>query len=71
MSVQFNKFSNNMYDALQHLNQSAFYKLIIKFCYLAFFAISFQVMAYYFRKVLEIRWRKWMTNNYLSNLVIS
>lgn len=67
MSVQFNKFSNNMYDALQHLNQSAFYKLIIKFCYLAFFAISFQVMAYYFRKVLEIRWRRWMTNNYLSN----
>ncbi|MEN9947003.1 MAG: hypothetical protein RLZZ293_1389 [Pseudomonadota bacterium] len=66
MSVQFNKFYNNLYDALQHFNANAFYQLILKFAIMAFTAIGFSVCGYYFRKIIEIRWRKWLTNYYLQ-----
>lgn len=67
MSVLFNKWNNKMYDSLQHFNQSIFYQLLIKFCYMAFFYILFQILSFYFRKILEIRWRRWMTRHYLDN----
>ncbi len=67
MSVLFNKWNNKMYDSLQHFNQVMFYQLLVKFCYMAFFYILFQIMSYYFRKILEIRWRRWMTQDYLAN----
>ena len=43
MSVLFNKWSNSMYDSLQEFHKEIFYKLIIKFCYMAFFYILFQI----------------------------
>lgn len=67
MSVLFNKWNNSMYDSLQSFEAHKFYQLMIKFGFLAFFYILFQIVSYYFRKVLEIRWRRWMTNSYLSN----
>jgi putative ATP-binding cassette transporter len=67
MSVLFNKWNNSMYDSLQNFEAHKFYQLMIKFGFLAFFYILFQIVSYYFRKVLEIRWRRWMTNSYLSN----
>lgn len=66
MTVMFNKWSNGFYDAIQHYNKPVFIHLLYKFGIMAVFYIFFQVMAYYFRKFLEIRWRKWLTSYYLS-----
>ncbi|MBY0380110.1 MAG: ABC transporter ATP-binding protein/permease, partial [Burkholderiales bacterium] len=66
MTVLINKWYNGFYNALQNFNKPAFTSLIIKFCILAFIAITFSVLAYYFRKLLEIKWRKWLVNYYIS-----
>lgn len=67
ISVQVNKWYNGMYDSLQQFDKVAFYKSIIKFCYLAFSSILFQIIAFYCQSSLDIRWRRWMTKEYLNN----
>ena len=66
MTVLINKWYNGFYNALQNFNKTVFNSFIIKFCFLAFTAITFSVLAYYFRKLLEIRWRKWLVNYYIN-----
>ncbi len=67
MTVVSNNWYNGFYDAIQRYDLKAFNQFIIKFLYIAFFYIGFQILASYFRKFLEIRWRKWMTNYYMEN----
>ncbi len=66
MTILLNKWNNVFYDALQNHDQKTFISSIYKFCMLAFFYILFQILAYYFRKLLEIRWRRWLTKFYLN-----
>ncbi|MCE3268812.1 MAG: transporter ATP-binding protein [Burkholderiales bacterium] len=66
VSVIVNKWYNNFYSALQNYNKASFYKLILIFFIIAFANIVFAVLAYYFRKILEIRWRRWLTAYYLD-----
>ena len=66
MSVLFNKWNNVFYDAIQNYDKKVFIAAIYKFGILAFFYIFFQVMSYYFRKFLEIGWRRWLTKYYLD-----
>ncbi len=66
VSVLLNKWNNGFYDAIQRYDKNAFIALIYKFLMIAFFYILFQILAYYFRKFLEIRWRRWLTNFYLD-----
>jgi putative ATP-binding cassette transporter len=66
LSVAINKWYNKFYDAIQNYDKASFYKLILVFCALAFTSIAFSVLAYYFRKILEIRWRRWLTSHYLD-----
>lgn len=66
MTVLLNKWSNQFYDAIQNYDKSAFYKLMITFSYYAAFYILFQIISYWFRKILEIRWRKWLTSYYID-----
>src|SRR6185437_7217643 len=47
-------------------NKIKFYQQIIKFGYIVVFFITCAVLAYYFRKILEIRWRRWLTSYYLD-----
>ena len=66
MSVLFNKWSNGFYDSIQHYDKVKFFHLIYKFTIMAFFYIAFQVFAYYFKSILEIKWRKWATTYYID-----
>jgi putative ATP-binding cassette transporter len=66
MSVIINKWYNGFYDSIQNYDKTAFMKNILRFCYLAFFFISLQVLSFYFRKKLEIMWRKWANNYYIT-----
>src|SRR5579863_552230 len=65
-SVAINKWYNKFYDALQNYDKTSFYKLLMIFCIIAFAYITFAVLSYLFRKFLEIRWRKWLTQYYMD-----
>ncbi len=66
MTVVINNWYNGFYDSIQNYDKVAFMHSIIKLCYLAFFYILLQVLSFYLRKKLEIMWRKWANNYYIS-----
>ena len=65
--VQLNTWSNEFYNSLQNYEWDLFWPLVGKFTFLAFCYIMIAVYAVYLRQLLEIRWRTWMTNNYLNS----
>ena len=67
MLVLLNQWNNEFYNALQGSNYGSFWPLIGEFTTIAFIYIIVAVYAIYLRQMLEIRWRTWMTKNYLSN----
>ena len=64
--VQINSWYNEFYNALQNYESEKFWPLIGQFTGLAFIYIIIAVYAVYLRQMLQIKWRTWMTNNYLS-----
>lgn len=65
--VEINSWYNEFYNALQNYEQNLFWPLVGKFTFLAFLYIVIAVYAIYLRQMLQLKWRIWMTNNYLSN----
>lgn len=63
--VQLNSWYQVFWDALQNYEQERFFPLLGQFTALAFIYIIIAVYAYYLRQMLQIKWRTWMTNNYL------
>jgi putative ATP-binding cassette transporter len=66
MSVQFNEWYNVFYNAIQEKNVDVFWTQILKFCVLAAIYIALAVYAFYLNQMLQIRWRRWMTDKYLK-----
>jgi putative ATP-binding cassette transporter len=66
MNVQFNTWYNSFYNALQEKDQAAFWKLMGRFGILAAIYITLAVYAVYLNQLLQIRWRRWLTDNYLK-----
>lgn len=64
--VKLNYWNNDFYNALQNRDFDAFTSLIGDFSMLAFFYILSAVYALYLRQMLEIKWRRWMTRQYLE-----
>lgn len=64
--VKLNYWNNDFYNALQNRDFDAFTRLIGDFSLLAFFYILSAVYALYLRQMLEIKWRRWMTRQYLE-----
>ena len=67
MSVQFNTWYNLFYNALQEKNSEEFWKQILRFCVLAAIYIFMAVYAFYLNQMLQIKWRRWMTDRYLKD----
>ena len=67
MTVKINKWYNVFYSDIQRYDKIAFFKAINQFCIIVICAISFQLLAFYLRKILEARWRRWLTKYYLNN----
>ena len=65
--VQINTWYNEFYNALQEYEKESFWPLVGKFTGLAFVYIMIAVYAVYLRQLLQIRWRTWMTKNYLNS----
>jgi putative ATP-binding cassette transporter len=66
INVQFNSWYNDFYNALQEKNKEEFFRLMIKFAILAAIYITMAVYAFYLNQMLQIRWRRWMTDVYLK-----
>ncbi len=66
LDVAISYWSNYFYDALQAYNKSASIYLIFVFCALAAAYILFAVYRYYLSQLLGLRWRKWMTIQFIN-----
>ncbi len=66
VSVRLNEWRNTFYNALQKLDGALFSQQLIVFCVLAVCYIVMAVYAFYFTQMLQIRWRRWLTERYLS-----
>lgn len=66
MTLLLNDWFNEFYSALQNYDSEAVYHGLLKFTGLAFAHIAFAVYGYYLQQKLALRWRQWMTREYLS-----
>jgi len=65
MSVLFNHWNNAFYTALQDKNHTVFFQKLVALSWLVGFTILFAVYQLYLNQMLEIRWRRWLTDRYL------
>jgi vitamin B12/bleomycin/antimicrobial peptide transport system ATP-binding/permease protein len=65
INVLLNKWNNTFYDALQDKNYTVFLHQLIRFSWLAGLFIVFAVYQFYLNQMLQIRWRRWLTEHYL------
>ncbi len=65
INVLFNQWNNAFYTALQDKNQTVFLHQLIRVCWLVGLTIFFAVYQLYLNQMLEIRWRRWLTERYL------
>jgi vitamin B12/bleomycin/antimicrobial peptide transport system ATP-binding/permease protein len=67
INVMLNQWNNRFYNALQERNWDAFIYEIGFFCVLAAIYIVLAVYQLYLNQWLQIRWRRWMTRQYLDH----
>jgi len=66
MMVLLNDWNRVFYDALQNRNAEVFWKQLGVFALLATCFIIVAVYRFYLTQLLEMRWRAWMTRDYLQ-----
>lgn len=66
MDVVFTTWYNYFYDALQDYNRHAALDLLIMFMFLAAVNIIVSVYRYYIQQYLALRWRRWLTGQFLD-----
>jgi vitamin B12/bleomycin/antimicrobial peptide transport system ATP-binding/permease protein len=65
INVRLNSWRNDFYNALQNYDEAAFFYQLGLFAVLAGAYIVIFVYALYLQQMLQIRWRRWMTEVYL------
>ena len=65
ISVLFNQWNNAFFSALQDKNQAAFLGQLFRVSWLIAVFIFLAVYQLYLNQMLEIRWRRWLTDRYL------
>ncbi|UKA28244.1 ABC transporter ATP-binding protein/permease [Photobacterium damselae] len=67
MSVILNKWNADFYNALQQIDKAAFTHLLIKFSLIAAGFIIIAIYRIYLNMMLQLRWRRWLTQVYFSD----
>jgi vitamin B12/bleomycin/antimicrobial peptide transport system ATP-binding/permease protein len=67
MTVLFNQWYNAFYNSLQDKAKAEFFHQIGRFCILATIYIVIGVYRIYLNQMLQIRWRRWLTDRYLKD----
>ncbi|TWH46846.1 putative ATP-binding cassette transporter [Sporomusa sp. KB1] len=65
--VLFNQWNNRFYNALQNLDSEEAFSALLEFSGLAAIYIIVAVYQLYLQQMLEIKWRRWMTQQYLDS----
>jgi putative ATP-binding cassette transporter len=66
LNVLFNEWNNLFYNSLQEKNIDEFFRLFGRFAILAAMFIVVAVYQIYLRQMLQIRWRRWLTDRYAT-----
>jgi ComEC/Rec2-related protein len=66
VAVAVTQWNARFFNALEAKNWAAFQDELVVFCFIAVAAIIAGMSQYYFGQTLQIRWRRWMTENYVS-----
>jgi vitamin B12/bleomycin/antimicrobial peptide transport system ATP-binding/permease protein len=66
INVLLNKWNNAFYNSLQDKDYAVFVTQLLKFTYLAGAYIVVAVYQLYLNQMLQIRWRRWLTDRYLT-----
>lgn len=66
LNVLFNEWNRDFYNALETKNFVVFKAQLWRFSYLAFIFIGVAIYKIYLTQALEIRWRTWMTHQYMG-----
>jgi vitamin B12/bleomycin/antimicrobial peptide transport system ATP-binding/permease protein len=66
INVLLNKWNVDFYNSLQTVDKAAFIDALLRFSYLAFSFIIIAVYKIYLNQMLRLKWRRWMTNEWLS-----
>lgn len=66
MEVVLNYWYNHFYDALQNYNKKEVISLLFVFTFLAAISIVISVYRYYISQFFGLRWRQWMTNQFIG-----
>ena len=69
LDVVLSYWQNDFYNTLQSSNQAAFFREIMRFCWIAAGFIVIAVYELYLNQMLQIRWRSWLTENYLEEWI--
>jgi putative ATP-binding cassette transporter len=66
IDVLINRWSNVFYNSLQDKNYDVFLRQLFRFTWLAGLYIVVAVYQLYLNQMLQIRWRRWLTDRYLN-----
>jgi vitamin B12/bleomycin/antimicrobial peptide transport system ATP-binding/permease protein len=65
--VRLNFFNRDLFDAIQSRNASVFWQqLLLVFTPFAFGYVAMTVVEFFVRSILVIRWRRWLTEHFVS-----
>jgi putative ATP-binding cassette transporter len=67
LNVRLNAWNNDFYNALQNYDWPAFWWQFAIFGMIAAAMIAVAVYQLYLRQILQIRWRRWMTERFLQD----
>ncbi len=66
INVLLNQWNNAFYNALQDKDYAVFWSQLVRFTWLAALFIVAAVYQLYLNQMLQIRWRRWLTDRYLG-----
>ncbi|MEG0202322.1 MAG: SbmA/BacA-like family transporter, partial [Comamonas sp.] len=66
MLVQINEWNRVFYDALQNKQADVFWQQLWRFLWLALIYIVIAVYKFYLTQLLQLNWRRWLTDHMLQ-----
>lgn len=69
-ALAINEWYKHFYNAIQALDAYSFYRLVLVFVAVVLLSVLRSVLITYWVDVFALRWRRWLTNHYLSAWVV-
>lgn len=66
MSVLFNSWWKDFFNAIQALNYADYFHQLMSYAILSLFAFPLQGCQTYLQGLLQLRWRRWLTEDYIG-----